>query len=153
MATIKTIHYFTNEVAKQSLNNPVDYGNAIFLERYETPVDGKKLENEATKGVFLLSASVDIELPPTSKIDDGWNATFILTTGASTAASIITSSKTTTDDVLLGHSNGEFGSGSAHKITFVADEAIPGDRIDVSKYGTSFYVQGFSSGAAAISFE
>lgn len=141
---------FTDQIKRVNLNLKQDVADSLFYKRIEsgTSLVTKTLDDDDTNGVFILSAS-SITLPTSTT--SGWNATFILgSSGAGGTCTIVTGSGAANG--IVGNTSAGVASENAGTITFVAEEALKGDRVDIVSDGTTFYAYGQTSGSAFITF-
>ena len=104
--------------------------------------------------VFTINqaSAYEITLPLMSEIEDGWNATFIIST---VAANAVTIANNTAEDTIVGGVAGADGGAATHAETAV-DEivfingAVLGDQCTIVYNGANYYVTGYAADVAHI---
>jgi len=104
--------------------------------------------------VFTINqaSAYEITLPLMSTIEDGWNATFIIST---VAANAVTIANHTDEDTIVGGIAGADGGAATHaetavdEIVFISG-AVLGDTCTITANGANYFVTGYAADVAHI---
>ena len=104
--------------------------------------------------VFTINqaSAYEITLPLMSTIEDGWNATFIISTVAGNAVTI---ANNTAEDTIVGGIAGADGGAATHaetavdEIVFISG-AVLGDTCTIVANGANYFVTGYAADVAHI---
>ena len=104
--------------------------------------------------VFTINqaSAYEITLPLMSTIEDGWNATFIIST---VAANAVTIANHTDEDTIVGGVAGADGGAATHaetavdEIVFISG-AVLGDQCTITANGANYFVTGYAADVAHI---
>ena len=104
--------------------------------------------------VFTINqaSAYEITLPLMSTIEDGWNATFIIST---VAANAVTIANNTDEDTIVGGIAGADGGAATHaetavdEIVFISG-AVLGDQCTITANGANYFVTGYAADVAHI---
>ena len=104
--------------------------------------------------VFTINqaSAYEITLPLMSTIEDGWNATFIIST---VAANAVTIANHTDEDTIVGGIAGADGGAATHaetavdEIVFISG-AVLGDTCTIVANGANYFVTGYAADVAHI---